>query len=290
MAQNIVVILTEGDHDAEFLYRILKANGFVKYSRLIKDFPVPLNNLLATDVLNVSIPDESIQNARSRFLPSNIVTQGDNMLLMYAVQGDSRGDKRKKLIDAFNILNTRDAAQIQVAKDMTISVLYFLDADDKGIPTRLAEINAELATAFAGIAFNPFIANATLQTIDDILIGAYIFVEAGKQTGKLEDVLLPMMETGNEDIFKEAKQFLSIHESTNLFKGNVEYNADASIKKVIGEKYHPKKSLIGTIGQLQKSGKSNTVCISDASYLNDAKLIADATCIEIVAFIRKAMK
>ena len=209
---------------------------------------------------------------------------------MYAVQGDSRGDKRKKLIDAFNILNTRDAAQIQVAKDMTISVLYFLDADDKGISTRLAEINAELTTAFAGFAFNPFIANATLQTIDDILVGAYIFVEAGKQTGKLEDVLLPMMEAGNEDIFKEAKQFLSIHESTNLFKGNVEYNADASIKKVIGEKYHPKKSLIGTIGQLQKSGKSNTVCISDASYLNDAKLIADATCMEIVAFIRKAMK
>ena len=51
MAQNIVVILTEGDHDAAFLYRILKANGFVKYSKLIKDFPVPLNNLLATDGL-----------------------------------------------------------------------------------------------------------------------------------------------------------------------------------------------------------------------------------------------
>lgn len=291
MAKNIVVILTEGDHDAAFLYRILKANGFVKYSKVIKDFPPPLNNLLATDVLNVSVPDESIQNARSRFLPSNVVTEGDNMLLVYAIQGDSRGDKRKKLIDAFNILNTKDAAQIQVAKDTTISILYFLDADEKGIATRLSEINAELTTAFAGIAFNPFTANASLKTIDDILIGAYIFVEAGKQTGKLEDVLLPMMEADNEDVFKEAKLFLSIHEKTNLFKGKVEYSTtDASIKKVIGEKYHPKKSLIGTIGQLQKSGKSNTVCISDASYLNDTKLTTDATCNEIVAFIRKSMK
>lgn len=290
MAQNIIILLTEGDHDAAFLYRILKANGFTKFSKVIGEFPPPLNNFLSADILNVSIPEVNIQNARTRFLPTNVVTEGQNMLLIYAIQGDSRGDIRTKLIDSFNSFNTQNPKQIQVLKDTTVSVLYFLDADNKGIDERLREINNELTTAFTGVQFEKFTTNATLKKVDDILIGAYIFVEAGKQTGKLEDILLPMMEVGNEDIFKVANNFLSIHKSTALYKDNIELNEDKSIKKVFGDKYHHKKSLIGTIGQLHKSGKSNTVCISDANYLNDEKLKASEVCNDIVFFIRKAMK
>lgn len=290
MAQNIIILLTEGDHDAAFLYRILKANEFTKFSKVIKDFPPPLNELLAADVLNVSIPEVNIQSARTRFLPNNVVTKGENILLIYAIQGDSRGDIRTKLIDTFNSINTKNPQQIQVSKDTTVSVLYFLDADDKGIDTRLTEINHELTAAFVGVEFENFTENASLKTVDDILIGAYIFVKEGEQTGKLEDILLPMMEAGNEDIFKVAKGFLSIHESTELYKDKVELNEDKTIKKVFGDKYYPKKSLIGTIGQLHKSGKSNTVCISDANYLNEEKLKTSVVCNKIVEFIRKAMK
>lgn len=289
MVHNIIILLTEGDHDAAFIYRILKANGFTKFSRVIKDFPNPLNSLLASDVLNISIPDESVQNARTRFLPNNVVTSEDNMLLIYAIQGDSRGDKRIKLIDALNALNTKNTDEIQAMKGITVAVLYFLDADDKGVNVRLAEINTELATIF-GATFTPLVNNGTVQTVGNISVGAYIFAEAGKDTGKLEDILLPMMETGNEDIFREARQFLSIHEGTSLFRGKVEYNGDKTIKKVFGEKYHPKKSLIGTIGQLQKSGKSNTVCISDANYINDSKLTTDSICNAILEFIKKTIK
>lgn len=290
MAQNIIILLTEGDHDAAFLYRILKANGFAKYSNVIKNFPPPLNELLLEDILNVSIPEVNLQSARTRFLPSNVVTEGINTILIYALQGESRTDNRVKLIDAFNSFNTKNTRQIQVLKDTTISMLYFLDADNLGINARIKQINDELTVAFPGVEFDKITDNASLKMVDDILIGAYIFTESGKETGKLEDILIPMMEDGNEDIFKEAKVFLSIHESTNLYKGKVELNEDKSIKKVFGDRYHPKKSLIGTIGQLHKSGKSNTVCISDSYYLTDAKIIADAACKSIVEFLRKAMK
>lgn len=290
MARNIIILLTEGDHDAAFLYRILKANGFRKYSALIRDFPKPLDGLLASDILNVSVPDESIQNARTRFLPSSVVTSGDNMLFIYAMQGDSRADKRKKLIDAFNTLNTRNSNEIQVMEDTTVAALYFLDADDKGVQARLTEITAELTDVFVGVQFDPFTENSSVRTIDDVLVGAYIFVEAGLDTGRLEDVLLPLMEDGNVDVFNEAANFLSIHEGTALYKGQVQYNGDATIKRVFGDKYSSKKSLLGTIGQLHKSGKSNTVCISDSHYLNDVKITGNATCNEIVAFIGLAMK
>lgn len=289
MAKNIIIILSEGDHDAAFLYRILKANGFKKYSKVIKDFPKPLDNLFASDILNISVPDESIQSARTRFLPSSVVTSGENILLTYAIHGDSRGDKRIKLIDTFNTLNTKNANEIQAMEDTNIAALYFLDADNKGVDVRLAEINTELSEIFQGVTFLPFTVNATVQFIGNVMVGIYIFVETGKDTGKLEDVLLPMMEAENKDVFLEAKKFLSIHENTKLFKGKVRYNADSEIIKVFEDKYDIKKSLIGTIGQLQKSGKSNTVCISDANYLNDDKLKSDTTCNEILAFIKKVM-
>ena len=61
------------------------------------------------------------------------------------------------------------------------------------------------------------------------------------------------------------------------------------LKKVNKQKYTHRKSLIGTVGQLQKSGKSNTVCISDADFLNNDKVLANDTCKEIVELIKQVM-
>lgn len=294
MAQNIIILLTEGDHDAAFIYRILKANGFLKYSKAIKAFPPPLDKFLQHDVLEVSIPEVNLQTARTRFLPNNVVTQAGNegnMILIYTLGGDGSVDKRKKLIDTFNALNTKDPNQYQVLEGVNISFLYFFDADDVGIEKRLKEINNELSQIFSGVKFEAISSNGNLQMIDDILIGAYIFAEKEQQIGKLEDVLIPMMQDGNEDVFEKAMSFLSIHKETRLYKDNIEFidATQSNIKKVFGDKYHSKKSLIGSIGQLHKSGKSNTVCISDTYYLTDEKIKANEVCNEILAFIQKAI-
>lgn len=246
--------------------------------------------MLAADVLNISIPDESIQNARTRFLPSNVVHFENNLLLIYSLNGESRSDKRIKLIEAFNILNTTDENEIQVMDDTSVSFLYFFDADDKGTAQRRTEVNDELSRVFKD-KFSPIDTISEIKLIDNISFGLYVFTEHGQDIGKLEDVLLPMMEEGNEDIFIEARQFSSIHEGTKLYQGQVEYQNDTNIiKKVFNEKYHPKKSLIGTIGQLEKSGKSNTVCISDSKYLNEDKLTTNNACNQIISFIKKALK
>ncbi len=291
MTQNIIVMLTEGDHDAAFLYRILRANGFEKFSKPIKEFPKLLQDLFSRDILQVSIPEVSLQFIKSRFLPSNVVTEGKNILLIYSLGGDTKSKNRKKLIEEFNTFNTKDSNEIQVSTEIGISILYFLDSDNNGIDKRFNEIDKELREAFDGNDFEKIDENASLKMIDDINMGIYIFTEEGKQTGKLEDVLIPMMEDGNEKIFNVAKTFLSIHENTTLYKGQLKYyEGTKTIHKVFNDKYDSKKSIIGTIGQLHKSGKSNTVCISDAEYLNNDKIKANSVCNEIISFIRKAMK
>lgn len=78
MINNTIFILAEGDHDSAFLERILKANGFTSYKKKIKDYPAPLNDFLQIDIINVSIPEVKIKQARTRFLPYYVMQKDYN--------------------------------------------------------------------------------------------------------------------------------------------------------------------------------------------------------------------
>jgi hypothetical protein len=289
MANNFIFILTEGDHDAAFIYRILKANEFRTYSEKIGKFPPPLNDFLQSDIKNITIPEVKIEVAKVRFLPNEVLFKRDNLLLVYTLGGDSVKQLRVSLIRTLNAFNIQDPDALQTAPEIDISILYFFDADDKGIANRLGQIKEELKEVFKVEELPGEIVNNGFLEIEDIKFGAHIFTNHGTDNGMLEDVLLPLMEQDNEDIFAEARKFLSIHENTKLFAGKLTYDGTI-VKKVNHQKYTEKKSLCGTVGQLQKSGKSNTVCIRDSDYLNDEKINGHPTCITILEFINIAMK
>ena len=52
-------------------------------------------------------------------------------------------------------------------------------------------------------------------------------------------------------------------------------------------KYHPIKSLMGVVGQLQNSGTSNTVCIEKADYITLEKINASSICQDIVQMFKQ---
>jgi len=289
MAQNLLYILTEGSHDAAFLYRILKTNGFSTYNKLIKDYPEPLNAFLARDILNVSIPEVKVQEARTRFLPSYVMNREDNLVLIYSLGGESRSDIRIALVKALNALNEPDEDAIQAFPDTSISVLYFFDADNLGTDARMTQVINECKVAFPKITFEDSYDSKEFHLFEDINVGAYIFRKDEADEGMLEDVLLPMMQDGNDDIFEAAESFLATNHTCTLFSTSLKIDAGGNIKKVNGHKYAHKKSLVGTVGQLQKSGKSNTVCISDTDYLTDAKINASKSCTEIMTRINKVL-
>ena len=79
MAKNIIFILTEGDHDSAFIYRILKANGMTtKHKTAIKDYPFPLDRLIKSGIADIPIEELNMEVARSRFMPSYIMQKEDN--------------------------------------------------------------------------------------------------------------------------------------------------------------------------------------------------------------------
>ena len=168
---------------------------------------------------------------------------------------------------------------------------YLFDADEIGTNARMNQIKGELEKVFPDFTFAPAYSASTFHTIEDMKIGAYIFREEDNDIGMLEDVLLPLMQDGNDDIFEAAETFLAVNHTCELFNGKLKYTEENEPKlfKVNGKKYFHRKSLIGTVGQLQKSGSSNVVCISQADYLNDEKIKVNKTCNEIVDLIKTVM-
>ena len=287
MAQNIIFILTEGDHDSAFLYRILKANGAKTDHQIIKNYPFPLNQFLVSGFPNISIEDLNIEAARSRFLTSYIMQYGNNTILLFSIGGDSKTNIRVELIKSINAYNIPDKDAFQTITDTSFSVLLFFDADSKGSSSRVEQVKNELAMVFTTISHLGF-TKEIIYSMGGINVGTFVFTENGKDTGMLEDVLIPLMKLGNDDIFDAANEFLNIHEQTALFKGTLKMQGMV-IKEVNGHKYSYRKSLIATVGQLQKSGKSNSICIRESDYLNELKILADTTCVSIFQFIQKAM-
>ena len=65
MKIKIVTILCEGPHDAAFLRKILRANGFNSYDgKKIKEYPTPMNDFVKRNLEKSNIEDLNIQEAK----------------------------------------------------------------------------------------------------------------------------------------------------------------------------------------------------------------------------------
>lgn len=284
--KKILFALCEGPHDVAFLYRILRVNGLQKYSKSIGEFPSPLNSYFTKEAAGEDLERLKLDEVRNRRLPSEVLAYGDDALvLLYAIGGDSKAKSRKKLLQDIGLMYGRNPMDKKIRTNATAecSVLYFFDADQKGIKARLHEICCELSEilkqeiSLSGVPQQYRHANS-------ITYAAQIFVEEGKLTGKLEDILLPLMRQNNEDIFQKAEDYVRLHDPERLPRLKVRWNngqlTEVRDKKDKGE-YHQDKSVIGVAAQLQNSGATNAVCIKHSDYLNRSKIVSSPSCQEI---------
>lgn len=276
MAIHIITIFCEGPHDVAFLTKILKSGDFKSNDKLkIGKFPPPYSKLLETEAKKSNVIDLNLQELRSTIMPAATLEKDENFLFFYAMGGDSRKDKRKKLLNDLNSFIPKSKSEFSTLPENTVlSVLYFFDADNKGFKTRLVEVGKEINEIIGEIEEKSFIENGHKISLfeDSLNVGVYIFYKQGQETGKLEDILVPLMKIGNEKIFEDAEKF-------------IDENHDET--RCIGNNFDKKKSLVSTVGQLQKSGSSNVVCIGQTDYLSAEKIQADAQCIEIIEFFNR---
>ncbi len=267
MATQIIALICEGAHDVEFLSRILKSNNFSNNDGLkIKEYPSPIDQLLKSEATKTNVDDLNLLTVRQVLLPGATLRKENTFFLLYALGGDGKKEIRKQLLSDFYMLIPKENEISSLPDDTSLGIVYFLDADDKGIAVRISELNNEINEV---VGNTPFTNHREIFDQSGLKLGAYIFTGADNDKGKLEDVLMPLMKLNNEAIFDSADSYLQA-------------NFNDTRK---AQKYDNDKSIIGVVGQLQISGTSNTVCIKKSDYLNDEKIKSNPKCIEIVEYI-----
>ncbi|MFI1743986.1 DUF3226 domain-containing protein [Thalassobellus sediminis] len=273
MANNIILALCEGPHDVAFLHKILKTSSFkTAQNTKLGEYPTPMNQFIVEEVKKSNVNDLNIQTVRRTLLPGSVLKRDDNFVFLYALGGDSKKDTRQSILSKIVSFLPKEGKIEILPKDTTLNLLYFFDADDKGTENRLKEVQNEVKEIINDLEF---LDDAILAKYREMLLGCYIFSNVESQNGKLEDLLIPIMLENNEEIFENAKQYFDTHyeEKRGKKKG-----ADL------------KKAIIGISGQLQKSGSTNTVIISQSDYLNDNKIKSSDKCSEIISFFEKFTK
>ena len=289
MAKQLITVLCEGPHDIAYLTRILKTTGFTSNEKTkIGDYPIPINRLFLGEIEKTNVEDLNFQEVRQSFLPTQVIKRDDIHIFLYSAGSDSKIiSKVNYILSKFLLLSSEESGEIsRLPQDTNLSLLCFLDADKKGVTSRLTELNSGMENQ---LQEKPFSKHQDIVKLKNIKLGNFIFTGNDNNTGKLEDILLPLMKTNNEQIFENTqKYFDDNHEASRIFPLKLSIENDVLIEK---RSIKPKdtdfdalKSLIGLTGQLQRSGKPNTVYITESDYLTLDKISTNTKCLEIIKY------
>jgi hypothetical protein len=290
----LITVFCEGSHDIAFIYRIFKSLGYETNDGCkIGDFPMPFNGLIQQEAEKSNVENLNLQEIRRGFLPARTLKRGNKFIFLYSIGSDTKQVPRQEMLKKlFSFIPAE--GEISVLPEGTkLSGIYLFDADDKGVTARLDYVNKEINAIIETEEIINFTENGTYQTANEIKFGTYIFTGVDNNTGALEDILIPLMVADNEAIFESADSFLSTYfDDARLFPFKIKVDSstnaiteDRSTLKKDKYKFDSKKSIVGVVGQLQCSGKANTVCISDSDYITLVKIEVDSKCIEVANFL-----
>ena len=293
MATQIILALCEGPHDVAFICKILKSSGFVSNEHLkINQFPQPMNTLMEQEIIKTDVQELNLQQIRQNILPLNTLQNSENYVFLYSMGGDSKKDSRQNILKSIK-LNIPEPGEIAIGRlpeGTQFSVVYFFDADNKGLAVRLTEVETEIREVLTTLPVGAFPNNGSFGTYEGVKIGSYIFTGTDNNLGKLEDILVPLMQAENEEIFGNAETFLDAnHNAARIFPLKLTIDAAGGITETRSTKkgdtnFDRTKSVIGITGQLQRSGKPKTAFITDTDYLTLQKITTNAKCIQIIDF------
>jgi hypothetical protein len=261
-----LLVFCEGSHDVVFVQQVLKlCLNFKKVEWKFSEYPAPFNSLFKSSVQRHAAQDLSLDMAHKFFLPDCVLERDDWVILLFNSGGSSQIDKVKQLLGLF--LRLLNSFFPEGANSVVIQAkyLFLYDADNIETTSWFNKIQQD----FVAIDDEPTWAFDSLTVLLDNPFGAiagdkaaYIW-GANKQSGTLEDLLLPMFETEQEQLIKASSEFVD-----GAFAWEIEHENSKHRIAEIGKR---KKAIITCAGQRKKSGSSVNVI------LDQAKLIGEHT-------------
>lgn len=288
--EKVIFVLCEGPHDVAFLYRLFAASGFELYKEKIGKLPSPIYHYILRALKESAYENMQLSLIREKPIPSDILFRENTLVVFYVMGGDSKSNKRKELLKDVSAFTAPDPDALDTGNGLEYSIVYFMDADHKGIAKRVKEIEKELQEINENTSLSLSHSGKPIR-VKGVKVGCYIFASANEQ-GKLEDIMVPLMEQENEEIFTRAAEYLNLKEDARLKKLKIKLNHQRIPEESRSSdkmSFDFNKSKISIAGQLQNSGKSNAVIIRDCDYINLAKIKANPHCQQILAFIENIL-
>ncbi len=291
----IIWLFCEGPHDAGFLTRVLTTFGYLDKSSeytlsTVEKVNKPLHTLLDGYLRQYATLGYKLDKFPSRPSIFKKSEEEDTWILLYLTDGNTNFQKVYDILRPFLVSRL---ASTNPFRDVKTAIAFFNDADN-GLEQAIKELKKAIEKAytkelqkFIDKKIDPSALGYTQSltlfqdlpkplTVGNILQGeenstfqkqGYYVLCKDDLTGKLEDIILPMMDKDNEDIFKKSAEFI---------QNNKRF-----------DKLDSQKATIGAAGQLEMAGYANAVYIQKGNYLTEGKIKSNAKCQEIIAFINE---
>ena len=282
-----IIALCEGKTDVAFLRQLLLSDDYRDYVEIVSKIRQPLglggNQTGESYFINkLKTYEYDSSELRDRpllpFILRRTEGQSDTYVLLYDMNGMDRTQNYREIIDDFDELgNPFKTSTPRV--DAAIAFIY--DLDDKTIADRLQHIQEtyiDLIPELKDISESIKVTNSKKYKS----IGYYFLKKEDEEVGNLEDIILPLMRKGNENVFDKAADFLNSN-------GFIRLKKDKS-KNENKTQSDFNKSLIGTVGQLEHSGLGNADIIKLTSMLNKDKFNNSQQCQAIIKFFSEMRK
>lgn len=266
----IKIVLSEGPQDAAFLKRVLKSNGMEECKLSIGDYPLVISNYLKGLFNQSNFNGDSVLQARINFFfPAQALQAGnDEILLLFTTGGKDNHVLRKKIVKDFLSTFGNELAE-KFTSDCKLKIIFNIDVDNGEISDCENMINSELNEIMKDF---PGVNHMKWVEYHNIGWGLFAFAHPDTGKGRLEDLVIPLIERESGDAINGTRLFI---------------DSIPSFKSLNGKKFKTdkEKALIGIVGQITNSGAANTTIIEKTLLINNQHIQDDKACTELYKFI-----
>ena len=155
-----------------------------------------------------------------------------------------------------------------------VSACLFFDADKMGVEARAKQVIAAFSKLIPELENWDYNVSNIFNSVVFKNVGLFVFCHEDGY-GNLENVILPLMRSSNEEIFDAAEEFIVKLKNENR----------PSAQK-FRKHFDVSKSVIGVAGQLQYSGVANNSIIKQCDYITQEKIQTNEVCVTIYDFFK----
>lgn len=257
---DVLFILCEGPHDAQFIGRLLLESGrFSIYESQLSNYPFPLGEFFQGKLRHRSVGELRLGRPDFPLVPMGAYKNHDSSTLVFPVSlgGMTKYHTTREFIGELETVFSPDVLKVERSTVKSLSILIIYDADARG-----AEDTTELFLKnFSGFYDVKSDVAGNWIKVRDHSVSLFIFTDAGGQYGVLEDSLMELFKKKAHPYIDNIVQHFDRH-----------FEARAANGDLVAYEAKKKKAILTTCGQLELgiAGAALTVVVRDSNLLTGA--------------------